>query len=499
MRTQIFFAVACALASASAGAITRNDDLVAGLPVFQVAADDDADSIRSRIGRQIDEGQPFAVIGDRVSLGDALSDQVHAWPDAGAWIIDPRDGLGVHGILADDGQARVDAFAAWHRQHGLDVPPVVNPELEGIKKKVTRAINFEVNASTPSAVCQAFGRQMYGSLFGQSEPNEEQKAAFRSEVRRWCQYGVVSHYSAGTRDYAVVPYQDTQDALLTITTEYAFIRSEDPFKADSVKYMMWTKTVGDGAGIGFTRRAGLEGRVDSDGTVRNLMDVSIHSGWGGVASRFESRAWPRTSSFPWMGNTQVFKCDGADAKQRFDCPFRPQLRKLFPQDTYDGNVNASSSVKVEIVGNARISMDGMSLAPKVTFGIDLSHGSTLSQQISMRMTRVFTNADTEFHRSTRWYPDLDAIYRWYTLYHQSTLAFSTPLAATLNPHYEILWELPLQGNAGRVIPYYTFYEAGWNTCDNKANCADSRTGRASLPQKSRVVWFDAVMLIFPQS
>lgn len=498
MKTKLWLAMAGLMGCSAAGAVSRDNDSVPGLPILRVVDGDDSAAIQRAVNRLIDAGSPFALVGDSQIVGEAMKKEMHAWPSTGAWVIDPREGLGVHAIQAEDEQARFDAFAAWMRTKGGDADPTVRSERARFHFPGKRNVALEFSAGTPGTVCRSFSRQMYDALFGNSLPDTIERRAFNSEVRRWCQYGDLSYYAGSTRAFVIEPFQDTRDALLTLSTEWAFIRSEDHANPLRVSYLMWTKTVGEGAGFGFTHRAGKDGYIDDRGYVHNLFDVAIHSGWGGLADRRTITAWPLNSTFPGMANTFVYECDGLDSHLRYDCPAQPRVRKLYPQDTHDGAILASKSTKFEVVGNARMSVGEKSASPKVTFGIDVMYGATHTSQVSMSMARIHTNADTVFHRSTRWIPDLEAIRRWHASYSFGGLAWATPLASTLNPEYEILWEIPLQGNEGRVIPYYTIYEAGWNTCNGEGKCAGWQRSRDGLlPSKARVAWFDAVMLRFP--
>lgn len=94
---------------------------------------------------------------------------------------------------------------------------------------------------------------------------------------------------------------------------------------------------------------------------------------------------------------------------------------------------------------------------------------------------------------------MPAIYRWINARgHVGSLAQATPLAATLNPQYEIVWELPLRGNEGRRLSYNMVYEAGWNTCFNGPNCAGHvQPSDSSIAPKARVGWKDRLKLTIP--
>lgn len=480
--------------------VTRDDQAVPGLPIIRVTASDTVKVVRALLLGMLDDGLPFGVIGEAAVLGGAMPNEVQAWPDTGAWIVDPREGLGVHAFSVISDEERLTAFAAWYHVHGAETAWPKRGNRVGLIHHGDHTVALEFVASTPATVCRSLSREMYYTLFGDATPTHAEMRAFRTEVRRWCQYGVFSQFSATPRGGVIEPFSDTKDALLSLTTEWAFIRNEDRVDRSRVVFSLWMKTVGEGAGFGFTRRSGLEGTIDPEGTIHNIMDVAIHSGWGGLADPRTVTAWPLNSTFPGVGNTLVFECDGLDGHLRFDCPARPRLRRLYPQDSHGETVVASRTVKFDIVGNARVSSGAQSgAAPKVTFGLDVMHGTTETSQVNLSLVHTFSNADTIYHRSTHWMPDITALRNWVASQgHTGNLMRATPLASTLNPRYEILWDIPLAGNEGRVIPYFMIYEVGWNTCDVRNRCADARVRPGvDLPVKGRVAWVDGMSIRFP--
>lgn len=113
MKTKLWLAMAGLMGCSAAGAMSRDNDSVPGLPILRVVDGDDSAAIQRAVNRLIDAGSPFALVGDSQIVGEAMKEEMHAWPSTGAWVIDPREGLGVHAIQAEDEQVRFDAFAAW--------------------------------------------------------------------------------------------------------------------------------------------------------------------------------------------------------------------------------------------------------------------------------------------------------------------------------------------------------------------------------------------------
>lgn len=50
---------------------------------------------------------------------------------------------------------------------------------------------------------------------------------------------------------------------------------------------------------------------------------------------------------------------------------------------------------------------------------------------------------------------------------------ATPTASTLNPEYDLLWQIPLQANRGKQMLFKIVYEADWNNCVRE-DCAGMR-------------------------
>jgi hypothetical protein len=303
--------------------------------------------------------------------------------------------------------------------------------------------------------------------------------------------------------FTVGNYRASSVPRLSLTTEWALLRSEDRADSTRTSYLFWARTMGDGAGTGFTRDGGRRAWVDpATRELRELMDAAIHSGWGDIDSPDIVTAWPANSSFPGTGDVFLFRCDGPEAFRPSNCPYLPALRKLYPDDAFDGKVNLSAGESITYGGEIKLSrsMDSEGkVSTALSFGMQAMRGTTSTSQIDASLSQTRSNAGTVFYRSTWWTPDVYAIYRW--LANRSPAADitkATPLATTLNPRHEILWELPLHPNAGRVLPYHVVYEMGLNTCNIELKC----TGPGSVlgeRAKARVGWVDGVTLFLPET
>jgi hypothetical protein len=495
--------VLCALPAWPAHAISVEQIDAPHVILLTVDETDDTASVRRRIRALVDEGHRTALTGTPAALARVQPAFARVWPTTNTIVLDPGVSLGISGFDAEDEGARRHTLQQWPWSHdSLDDPLPLEvralPTPEG-----GRHVEFSVMAESPSEVCRGFSRQMAATLFDDSVPTPEQRRAFRREVRRWCQYGNLSAHTAEPPQFTIEPFASTQDLLLTLVSEWALVRSEDPIDGRKASYLFWFKTMGEGAGTGFGRRHGTDAWYDPvTGAIYGLMDVALHSGWGPIEGRDVVTAWPLNSSFPHTGNVHVFRCDAPEAFRPLDCPAALLLRKLFPGDSVDDRVNTSVGESFTIGGDAKISRsagnDGKA-ATSFAFGLNMARATTRGTQVDLSLVHARSNADTRFYRSTWFLPDIPAIQRWTEAQnHTGSLAKATGLAATLNPRYEVIWEMPLAGNAGRTLPYHTVYEAGWNVCINGTHCFDYRRPPiAGLPRKARVGWSDSMVINLP--
>lgn len=481
-----------------AAAMVEDSTSVGGLSILTVDNNDDLVEIELKVEAWLDEGRRVALTGATSMLGVLKPDRVYAWPATNTIVLDPGAGLGIFGFDAFDVAHRLQVLNAWKWADRETVDDSPAREVRSVETpNRSYDVTFNLSAPSPSSVCRAFRRKLATTMFGDRLPHAGELLAFAKELRRWCQYGNVSVHAAALPQFTVAPFLATDEPRLSLVAEWALLRNDDPVDAHGTTFFFWAETVGDGAGSGFGRREGTEGYFDAvGGGVRRLLDASIHSGWGPVRHDNTSSAWPVGSSFPGTETTKLFFCDIPGGEDFAGCPRRPRLRSLYPADSIDGVVTVAAGEQFLVGGTAQAAPGA---SPAMIFSLSIAKATTHTAESEMHLLQTHSNADTTFHRATRWLPDLPAIYRWINARnHNGSLAHATPLAATLNPKYAIMWELPLRGNEGRHIAYNMIYEAGWNTCFNGPNCAnDGQPPDTTLSAKARVGWRDRIRLVIP--
>lgn len=506
MRVPGWTALAVAVAACqSAAAMSRDETTVAGVTVFTVGEHDDMVEAELEIEAALDDGKRVALTGSPSLLAVLKPDDVYAWPATNTVVLDPAAGIGIFGFNATDSVHRAALLKAWRWAERAEVSAEPLRPIRGAEgRRRSLDVSFDLSAASPSSVCRAFRRKMTTTVFGERVPAVDEFRTFAREMRRWCQYGNLSVHAAATPQFTIAPYRATDEPRLSLVTEWALLRNSDPIDAAGTTFVFWAKTLGEGGGSGFGRRDGTYGYLAGQGGLRRLLDASIHSGWGPIEYDGIVSAWPIDSSFPGTGKTALFVCDEPDGAELFGCPRRPRLKTLFPADSLEGVVTVSRAERFIVGGTAQagISLDSTGkVTPSMSFSLNLVQATTDTAQSVMRLVQTRSNTDATFYRTTRWTPDVPAIYRWINAReHTGNLAEATPLARSLNPQYEIVWELPLRGNEGRRLSYTMIYEAGWNTCFNGPNCSKHvQPPDSTLPAKARVGWKDQIKLTIPYS
>ncbi|MEX1826268.1 hypothetical protein [Luteibacter sp. CQ10] len=491
MRRYLASLAVLGITQAGVAAATSIDET--SIPSVTILHADDGDE-PAAFSRLLDgllvDGKRTVVAGDARLLQRLRPSYAYVWPSTDTIVLDPASGLGIFGFNARDDASRANVISLWPWE-----PDTLSADASARTRReappaVTRQVKFDVLATSPSGVCQGFAREMARGMFGDATPTTEQRAAFRTEVRRWCQHGHLSVHLAERAEFDIESFASSEHARLTLASEWALIRSEDI--ASGTRYFFWNKTLGDGAGTGFTLGRDNEGRADGAGGIDGIMDVAIHSGWGSVMPGDDTYTWPVNSTFPLLGNVQAFRCDGPDSSLPSDCPVGPVVLKLYPTDSVDGSVNRASGESFSFGGEAAVgaALSQNAGSMSVSFALAVVKTTATVSHADMTLTSVRSNADRVYSRSTWWRPDVPAMIEWIRARdHSGSLAKATPLAATVNPRYEILWELPAEGNAGRVLPYHVFYEMGINTCTRGCVCR--------LQGKPRVGWVDHVLVRIP--
>ncbi|MET0254559.1 MAG: hypothetical protein ABW193_02120 [Luteibacter sp.] len=493
----------CGLCAGDAAALQIDETDLSGVVLLRVEATDDPVTVGRRLADLVDNGRRTVITGSPEDVARMRPDFALVWPTTDTVVMDPAIGLGIYGFDAADDDVRKATLSDW---------PWNEDPLGHAPSRAARAVSdrpgkthvdLRVSAASPSMVCLGFYRQLSGIAFAGAVPTADERRAFRREAHRWCQYGNLSTHAAEPAQFAIEPFRYSDLPLLSLVAEWALIRAEDSTDSARTTYMFWTKTLGEGAGTGFTRADGGNAYLDGDrNEVRYLMDAAIHSGWGSIEPRQVVTAWPMNSTFPRMGNVHVFRCDAPEAFRPDDCAVSPRLRKLYPDDSRDGVVNISTGETLTFGGDIKVSRSIDSegkQAISFSFGLNLSRAETDTATTDMPLANTRSSADTVSYRSTWWHPDVSALFRWIQARQpQGTLAPATALAATLNPRHEILWELPLASNADRALPYHVVYEAGLNTCWQGWDCTTYRwPPEPEARSKARVGWSDGVVVRLP--
>lgn len=496
-------ALAAALVGQPGFAMTQDDASVTGVRILTVGAEDDLVEAELKVEAWLDEGRRIALTGSPSLLAVLKPEAVYAWPSTNTIVLDPGSGLGIFGFDATDATQRTAVLSRWTWAERGEVDDSAERPIRATAPSRPLDVSFDLSAASPSSVCRAFRRQLSATVFGSRRPARSEFLALSGELRRWCQYGNLSVHAAALPQFTIAPYRATDEPRLSLVSEWALLRNDDPIDANGTTFLFWAKTVNEGAGSGFGRRDGSEGYFAAErGGLRRLLDASIHSGWGPIEYDGLVSAWPIDSSFPGTEKTGLFVCEGPDGEELFGCPRRPRLKTVYPADSVDGVVTVSRAERFIVGGSAQVgaSVDTTGkITPSMSFSLNVVQATTDTAQSQMHLVQTRTSTDAIFHRTTRWTPDVPAIYRWINARaHRGSLVQATPLAGTLNPQHEIVWELPLRGNEGRKLSYNAIYEAGWNTCFNGPNCTRhvQPTDR-TLQAKARVGWKDRIRLTIP--
>lgn len=354
-------------------------------------------------------------------------------------------------------------------------------------------------ASSPNQVCISMRNQLSAKLGESGASSTEIDKA----VQRVCQYGTVAEFRATLADYGAFGKQRSPELVLNLRQQWLLLLSEDAAQPDGSRAYLWARTLGDHAGSGFswtgthghayTRKRGVD--------MHALMDASIHSGWGPVeANPF---AWP--SKTP----SDMFRCEkdpnATDlARGKYGefttvrCPVKPRLLSLLPGNVYNDTVTIEDSTSWTIGGSYTASATIENGQPKPSVSLALSGGYTSSKtaRTTLMLVQTSTNADTLMYRSTYWRPNWEATARWVNAksLKKNTLVdltSATPLAATLNPAWSIVWELPLAPNSERNTLYTSMYDGRHQDCSwqaKEARCSGETT-------KSGGVWVNNTSLL----
>lgn len=427
---------------------------------------------------------------------------IRVWPDTNVIVLSSHSGIGVHGMQLQNPEdlspvlqlvakqirmSKVDDKSQSMTRSTRSGTVQISAKNTGIAAKaarppMTKGIDAPISEKTPSNLCSAFGNEVYKTFFKDTVATKVERDAIALEVGKWCQYGTVNNYQAAPPERAVPGWPYFEKPLLTIDTEWALVKSLDYLKPVNSKYYLWVKTIGEGAGNGFTRNP-IDTGYFKNNAMYNILDASIHSGWG-ITYPQDKASWREDE-------VDLYECEFAVRESR--CPTSPKLIRLFPSDSFTNMVTVANATALKIGGTATLTGGITPTGPTASlagqFVADYTTTSTNTATVNLMNTQ--TNANKKFFRSTRWKPDVAAIWDYWVARGKpdGPIGSATPLASTLNPQYDMLWSIPIAGNQGKFLPYNLVYEARWNYCV-KFLCTAINPPQLpdSLPPQQRVYW-----------
>lgn len=445
--------------------------------------------------------------GERDSLFALKPDWLKVWPESNTIVLTSRMGTSVDGVRdrgVRDARHIVEVIErqvrlAKRRESSM---PMLKNDVIGSRKKrsvatgdTAKEVAFSLHPSSPVETCTDFGNGLVKQGFNRPLTKEDRRV-LSDEVSRWCQSGTLSNYQASIATSAVPHWLYTEQPKLNLMTEWALIRSEDKLVAENSRYLFWVKTIGQGAGTGFGRSL-HDTATFKDNVMYGLLDATIHAGWGN-SFPYKENSWSYpvgTENWP-SAEPALFGCNFGDRGSV--CPSGASVVHLFPSDTFNNSVNIAKSTAFSINGTLGVKglsseAGGGSLVKGLNATLSISKTESTQTSATVNLTSVQTSSGLPFSRSTRWRPDVPAIWD-YLISRGVTGDFgsATPTAATINPEYDVLWKIPMRSNRGRTMKFSMIYEAGWNNCVRDL-CANMSlpTDPSVAPQK-RVFWTDSV-------
>lgn len=424
----------------------------------------------------------------------------------GLYIVRPKPGMSVDKLATDVADARKTLMNAQPM-----VPPLAakmnmrNLATQDNDKSWSISLPT-LSTTSPNEVCIA----IRNAFFEKIPVSTMSQADITQTVNKICQYGTFAEFSAAEAD-DVVPnsnYTRNPNALVNLSQQWLLLVSNDKTQPSGSRAYLWTKTYGEGAGSGFTRKRSSEGVYN--GVLKGIIRPVIRSGWGPIDN--SASAWDSGGGairlFPCENNPQVsIQVDG----KTIVCPVKPQLLSLLPSDSFGNKVNVSNSEGWNIGGTLGIqgsggpTPGGGTPTPTVvqpSLSITGGYTNTKTSTVTWDYEQTKTNSDTVYSRLTEWIPNWRGLFDWAKTTKMTSLDAATPLAATLNPHYSMVWQIPLAENTGRTLQFGSQYEVRWQSCPpfmlDYNNCNALNYNRNGIPSQvdgpngledSRMRWF----------
>ncbi|WP_157377758.1 hypothetical protein [Burkholderia ubonensis] len=425
----------------------------------------------------------------------------------GLYIVRPKSGTSADKLAANIADARKTLMNARSISSPLAAQMNMrNLAMQGNDKSWSISLPA-LSTTSPNEVCIA----IRNAFFEKIPANTMSQADINQAVGKICQYGTFADFSAAEAD-DVVPnsnYTRNPNALVNLSQQWLFLISNDRTQPSGSRAYLWTKTYGEGAGSGFTRKRSSEG-VYSGGVLKGVIRPVIRSGWGPIDN--SASAWDSGG-----GAVRLFPCDSnAQASLKVDdktivCPVKPQLLSLLPSDSFGNKVSVSNSEGWNIGGTLGIqgsggpTPGGGTPTPTVvqpSLSITGGYTNTKTSTVTWDYEQTKSNGDTVYSRITEWIPNWRGLFDWAKATKMTSLSSATPLAATLNPQYSMVWQIPLAENTGRTLQFGSQYEVRWQSCPpfmlDYNNCNALNYNRNGVPSQvngsngledSRMRWF----------
>ncbi|WP_244137511.1 hypothetical protein [Burkholderia pyrrocinia] len=460
------------------------------------------------IERSLNSKGTIVLQGSKEALLALKPQWIRVWPEADTVVLTSRFGTRVEGLRdegVEDWRAIAQLIAGQIEQARSAEAQLANDKMSnglrrakrstGTTNSFTKNVEFSVRPSSPVEACTMFGNGFAANTFGRPlTPSERDEVS--SEVSRWCQSGTLSYYQGASAPRNVPNWTYTKKPKLSLLTEWALIRSEDVLTPSNSKHYFWVKSIGQGAGSGFTRNL-QDTAFYSNNVMYGLLDATIHAGWGNIYPQL-----PKSWTFPvgeadWADrDPNLFGCDSGERGSV--CPAGVSVIRLFPSDTSNNQVMVSQGESFTFGGMVNVSSQVFTDPSKaIKADLILKRMDSSMRTATLNLTNTQTSSGKPYSRSTRWRPDVAAIWDYVVMRGiEGAFATATPTAATINPEYDILWQIPTQPNQGKLMKFNVVYEAGWNNCVKYVCAGMQSPPDPTIPPQGRVYWTDGVVVDF---
>lgn len=442
------------------------------------------------IAQSLDHGGIVILMGGARSMAAVKPAWLKVWPGGDAVVMNGRWG------------GRVDALIGAGARDPMVLAGLVENQLSQIdasleasrlrtrgvikdKPGFDKDVSFSIRPVSPTETCIAFGNEVARSI-----PNPpitpELRDALAIELRRWCQSGTLADITPNELPRQMGQWRREARVKVNLLTEWALIKSASTLKpADSRNYF-WVKSVGEGAGSGFTREAS-DVAVKRDDVMVGLVDAAMHAGWGSIMTGQAGWTYPTPPAYWAPEDPTLFSCELHRPADQ--CPVNPRLVRLFPTDSFNDSVTVAKWTALAFGGVIKGTFDPTTGKP--TIGLDLSVTKTETQTATatLKLTDISTNAARIQSRTTRWRPNVAAVWDYLTAGRiEGPFGSATPTASTINPEYDALWLLPNAGNVGRTLRFGVVFEAGWNSCVRYACAGNNPPPDRRIQSQGRGIW-----------